>query len=148
MFKNGLIVPNNVTTYGIQSILAMALQNTDLNLWVGLCSAVYEPDLQIEDVVEPTIGVNGYVRKAIMRDNTGWPTAGLVNLQPYLETDDLIWEPSGEFDQSFSRMFICTHETNTTGNIFAISGSLNEEVVWDETTLEADRTLKYRIYSR
>jgi len=148
-FKNGLIVPNNITTFGIQTILDMAFLDTDSDLWVGLCSAIYAPDLQIENLTEPTIGTNGYARQQITRDAAGWPGSGLTNLQPYVESDDLIWVPDGgAFDAAISRMFICLSETDTTGDVFAISGTLNEEVTWDTDTLEADRTLKYRIYSR
>lgn len=148
-FKNGLVIPNNITTFGIQSILNMAFLDTNLDLWVGLCSAIYDPALQIENITEPTIGVNGYARQQITRDATGWPGAGTTNLQPYIESADLVWLPvGGAFDQAISRMFLCASENAVTGDVFAISGTLNEEVTWDPDTLEEDRTLKYRIYSR
>lgn len=148
-FKNGLVVPNNITTFGIQTILNMAFLNTDSSLWVGLCNAVFQPDLQIESLEEPTIGVNGYARQEIPRSVLGWPATGMTNLQPFVESDDLIWTPvGGNYDAPISRMFICLSDVAVTGDVFAISGALSEEITFTPAMLEVDRTLKYRIYAR
>lgn len=148
-FQNGLIVPNNVTIAGAQMILAAALRNTVPVFHIGLCSAVYEPDLTLADIVEPTLAVNGYARLAVARDSVGWPSGGLVNNEPYLETLALVWEATGgEFDQPVTRMFLTPEPTATEGVVYALSGALPEEFTIDEETAEVDRTFKYRIYLR
>jgi hypothetical protein len=78
-FANGLVIPNNVTDVGAGLLLAAALRNTVIEFWIGLCSGVFAQDLQIEDLVEPTIATNGYARKAVARDIVGWPGDGVVN---------------------------------------------------------------------
>ena len=148
-FQNGLIVPNNVTIAGAQAILAGFARNTVPVFHIGLCSAVYEPDLTLADIVEPTIATNGYARLAVARDSTGWPGDGLVNDEPYIETLALVFEADGgEFDQPVTRMFLTPEATATVGVVYALSGALPEEFVIDEDTLEVDRTFKYRIYLR
>src|SRR6476620_11778422 len=94
-FQNGLIVPNNVTIAGATAILEAALRDTPIQFWVGLCSAVYEPDLRIEDLEEPTLATHGYARLAVTRDSTGWPSGGQVNGETFLESKALTWAPVG-----------------------------------------------------
>jgi hypothetical protein len=147
--SDGLVIPNNVTIAGARMLLAAALRNTVPTFWVGLCSAVYEPDLAIEDVVEPTIATNGYARLAVARDSTGWPGDGEVNGEVYFESLPLVWQATGgPFDQPVTRMFISATEAGLTGDIFALSAPLPDDLVIDIDTLEVDRTFKYRLFAR
>lgn len=148
-FANGLVIPNNITTVGIQTLLGLALRDTDTTLWVGLCSAVYAEDLQIESLTEPTLATNGYARLAVERTIVGWPSDGLVNGEPYLESKDLVFTASGApFDQAVTRMFLCFDEDALTGDVFALSAALPDEFIVDTTTPLPDRTFRYRIYAR
>lgn len=148
-FQNGLVIPNNITTEGVRTILAAALRDTVPTFWVGLCSAVYQPDLAIEDITEPTIATNGYARLAVARDSTGWPSDGEVNGEVYFESLPLIWTPvGGPFDQPITRMFICGTETGLTGPVFCLSAALPDDFVIEVATPEADRTFLYRLYAR
>jgi len=148
-FKNGLVVPNNITTAGVQTILAAALRNTVPTFFVGLCSAVYQPDLQIEDIVEPTIATNGYARLAVTRDAVGWPSDGQVNGEVYFESLDLVWEAvDGPFDQPVTRMFICSDSDAATGDVFCLSAALPDDLTVDTTTDISDRTFRYRLFAR
>jgi hypothetical protein len=148
-FQNGLIVPNNVTIVGAGLILAAALRDSAIAFHVGLCSAVYEPDLRIEDIIEPTIAVNGYARLAVARSAIGWPSGGLVNGENYLESLPLVWEAvGGPFDQPVTRMFITQESVATAGDIIALSAALPDDLIIDTTTVEVDRTFKYRLYLR
>lgn len=147
--SDGLVIPNNITTAGATALLAAALRNTVPTFWVGLCSAVYQPDLQIEDVVEPTIATNGYARIAVARDLTGWPSDGLVNGEVYFESLPLVWQAAGgPFDQPVTRMFICQSEAGLTGDIIALSSSLPDDLLVDVDTLLVDRTFQYRLFAR
>lgn len=147
--KSGLVIPNNITTAGAQMILGSALRGDVPTFYVGLCSAVPVPGLLIENVVEPTLATNGYARLAVARDNTGWPSDGLVNGEPYLESLDLVWTAvGGPFDQPVTRMFLTPEESATVGDVYAISAALPEELAIDESTPLVDRTFNYRIYLR
>lgn len=150
-FQNGLVVPNNVTIVGSGAILKAALRNTAIEFWVGLCSAVFEPDLQIEDLIEPTLATNGYARLAVLRDGTadGWPGDGILNGENYLESKLLTWAAVDEpFDEPITRMFICGTEAGVTGDVYALSAALPEDLTIDVDTLEVDRSFRYRLYLR
>jgi len=150
-FENGLIVPNNVTLVGAGLILAAALRDSAISFWVGLCSAVYEPDLRIEDLVEPTLATNGYARLAVARDSTaaGWPSGGVVNGENYLESLALTWAAvGGPFDQPVTRMFICQSATDLAGDVIALSAGLPDDLVITPDVALEDRTFKYRLYLR
>lgn len=146
---NGLVIPNNITTVGVQAILGAALRNTVPTFWVGLCSGVYEPGLRIEDLQEPTIAVNGYARLAVTRDAIGWPSDGQVNGEVFFETLNLVWAAAGgPFDKSVTRMFICGTEAGVNGDVYALSAALPDDLTIDVTTNVTDRTFKYRLYAR
>ena len=148
-WSNGLVIPNNVTIFGAQSILAGFARNTVPTFFVGLCNAVYEPDLTLADIEEPTIGVNGYARIPLSRDITGWPSDGLVNNEAYIESLTLVWEAvGGAFDKAVTRMFITPVESALVGALFCLSAPLPEELEIDEDTLEVDRSFKYRLFAR
>lgn len=148
-FANGLVVPNNVTIAGAGLILASALRGDALALYIGLCSAVYAPDLRIEQVTEPTLATNGYARLAVARSIVGWPSGGLVNGENYLESLPLVWAAvGGPFDQPVTRMFICGSANATAGDVIALSAPLPFDLVVTPTTLLNDRTFKYRLHLR
>lgn len=146
---SGLVIPNNVTEAGARAILVGALRNIFSTLYVGLCSAVYEPDLQIQDIVEPTLALNGYARQAVARDSTGWPSDGLVNGENYLETLPLIFSAAGgDFSQPVTRLFLSQTANGTTGDVLALSAPLPDDLLITPTTPLVDRTFKYRLYLR
>lgn len=146
---DGLVIPNNVTIFGAQSILAGFARNTVPTFYVGLCNAVYEPDLTLAQIVEPTIGVNNYARVPLTRDIVGWPSDGLVNNEPYIESLPLVWEAiGGPYDQPITRMFITPEVSALVGDLFCLSAPLPDEFTIDTTTLLADRTFKYRLFAR
>lgn len=147
--SDGLVIPNNITTVGVQTLLGAALRNTVPTFWVGLCSAVYQPDLRIEDLTEPTLATNGYARLAVTRDNVGWPSDGVVNGEVYFETLSLIWQAvGGPFDKPVTRMFLCGSQNGVTGDVYALSAALPDDLIIDLTTGISDRTFKYRLYAR
>lgn len=146
---DGLVIPNNITKYGASVLLAAAMRNTVPVFWVGLCDAVPSPDLQIEDLTEPTIATHGYARIQITRDAAGWPTVGETNGEPFIESGWLTWlAVGGAFDAEIRRMFICASQTATTGDVFALSAALPALVEIDTATVEAARRFKYRVYLR
>ena len=144
---DGLVIPNNVTQAGAQMILAAALTNQDVEFWAGLVYGSPDPALTIQDLVEPTIGTNGYARIQVARSSVGWPTSGTLNGQPWFETDWLTWAATGgDFDQTVRRVMICGDETATNGDVFALSTPLPADLIVTPTTDEVDRRFKYRLY--
>lgn len=147
---DGLVIPNNITSWGAARILRAAMLNVDSEWWVALVNVVPEQDLQIEDLNEPTIGVNGYERIEILRSIVGWPAEGTLNGEFYVESGFLTWEAvGGDFDAAVTRMAILTSETDTDGEeVVCLSGAFPAELTVTPETAEADRKFKYRIYLR
>jgi hypothetical protein len=152
---DGLTVPNNVTIFGVTSLLSLALRGSDTtlvapagNFYVGLCSAVPDPILTLAGIVEPTIGINGYARKVVTRDTIGWPAAGSVNGEPFLETDWLEWEAvGGPFDQPIRRLFITAEATEVVGELIALSAPLPADIIITPDTAQELRRFKYALFA-
>lgn len=147
---DGLVIPNNITTYGIQSIFAWAFQAAAYDLHFALVTGNPASDLDIGDLTEPTIGVNGYARQPIAQDAVDWLTAGLLNDEPYLETKEFVFAASGgAFDAEISRMALIDSLNATSGElVVALSNPLADPITIDELTDVGERTFKYRIYGR
>lgn len=145
---NGLILPNNITEAGAAHILAACFRDDAPEFWVGLCDATPSPTLQIEDVAEPTLGELGYSRYQIARSALGWPFVGVLNGERYIESDWVIWEPTGTYTQGIRRLMLVTSEDALIGDVFALSSPLPEMVQFTAVTPEADRKFKYRVYLR
>jgi hypothetical protein len=146
---DGLVIPNNVTTYGVKSFFRWALRNEDYSLHMGLASCAPNVLLQVEDLNEPTIGQGGYLRQAITRA-TDWPVFGLFNGEQYYETSLFVFTATGDgFDKPINRLALINSETDVVGEkVVALSGPLPAELTILPTTPEELRTFKYRIYGR
>lgn len=146
---DGLVIPNNVTTYGVKSIFRWALRDEDYSLFLGLANCSPNVLLEIEDLNEPTIGTGGYARQAVTR-TTGWPVFGQLNGEQYYETGLFVFTATGDgFDKPINRLALINSETDVTGEkVVALSGPLPAALTITTETPEADRTFKYRIYGR
>lgn len=146
---DGLVIPNNITTYGATRILQAAMANIDLDFWVGLVVATPDPGLMIQDVDEPTLGFNGYFRQEITRSAIGWPTSSEVNGESYIESWWLTWTAvGGPFNEAINRMMLVTASGILAGDVIALSAALDEPYIIDPATPEELRKFKYRIYLR
>lgn len=146
---DGLVIPNNITTYGVKSIFRWALRDEDYSLHMGLANCAPDPLLQIEDLGEPTIGLNGYARQSIVRA-TNWPVFGELNGEQYYETSVFVFAATGPgFNVAINRLALINSAADTTGEkVVALSGPLPTELTITPATLLADRSFKYRIFGR
>src|SRR3546814_12049467 len=73
---DGLVLPNNLTSYGAELLLAAALQGvaTTLHMCLGNCNP--KVDLDLNELNEPTIGTGGYARQSLSQVDTDWLTRG------------------------------------------------------------------------
>lgn len=147
--SDGLVIPNNLTIFGSDTILKAAMANIAPSFWVGLCDAQPDPNLQIESVIEPTIGTNGYGRIQIPRTSVGWPNSGQVNNEPYIESEYLTWTAvGGNFNQPTRRLMIVPSQNGLTGDVFCLSAPLATTYAITPATPLIDRQFRYRIYLR
>lgn len=146
---DGLIIPNNVTTYGVKSFFRWALRNEDYDLHMGLANCSPNAVLQVENLNEPTLASGGYSRQPIPR-TTGWPIFGLFNGEQYYESQIFVFEAEADgFDRPVNRLALINSETDVIGEkVVALSGPLPEELTIRTTTPLEARSFKYRIYGR
>ena len=146
---DGLIIPNNVTTYGVKSFFRWALRNEDYSLHMGLANCSPNVLLQVESLNEPAIGVGGYARKPIAR-TTDWPVFGTFNGEQYYETSVFIFDSvDAGYDKPVNRLALINSLSEVTGEkVVALSGVLPAEITITPATPEAQRSFKYRIYGR
>jgi len=147
---DGLVIPNNIMTYGVQQIFQWGLVGTGYALHIGLANCNPDPGLLASALNEPTIGVNGYARQAVAQSVVGWPTQSTFNGEQYYETKEFVFEATGgPFDKAINRLALINHPSTITGAIVvALSSPLPGEEIIDVTTILATRTFKYRIYGR
>jgi hypothetical protein len=138
----GLRLPNLLTTAGEAEFLKMIFR-ADVatiaaggNFYIGLCNIVPAKATTFAAVVatEPTIATNGYARAAITRDATGWPTAGADTAGSWLSSANATFTASGgAFDEAFTRLFLASAATGSTGTLFAISAALPAALTLEDT---------------
>lgn len=147
---DGLVIPNNITTYGIKLLMQMAFTNSGYALYMGLANCNPDPELDIADLNEPTIATHGYARQEITRDATGWPVQGLLNDEQYYETKSVVFAASGgNFDKAITRPVLINSLDATSGVlVFSLGSPYPDELLITPATDVALRTFKYRIYGR
>lgn len=145
---DGLILPNNVSLAGAEMVLKSAFRLTAQSLWAALVFGPPTTDMVIGDLVEPTIGVNGYERVEITQDIVGWPTIGTLGSEKYIETDWLEFEATGgNFDEGVQRVALLGAETyDVNQDVFSLSAMMPAEIIITPTTDLADRRFKYQFF--
>lgn len=145
---DGLVLPNNVTDLGCQTILAAALQHSVVTYYLGLIQGVYDPAMAYADITEPTIGTNGYARQALASSNVGWPTAGSLNGERFMRSKNCVFVPTGPgFDKSITRVALFDGATTAAG-ILAISSPLPAPVQLLAATDVLSRTFAHQLFLR
>lgn len=147
---DGLVIPNNITTYGAEQILKAAFHGVALQLYIGLANCSPKPNLDANELNEPTLGLNGYARQSLSPDLDDWPTMGDLSGETYFETREFVFASGTEaYDAPITRPFLITDSSETEGQIVvAIGTSLLDEITIGPATPLVDRTFKYRIYAR
>lgn len=145
---DGLVIPNNISIAGAQAILRAAFHGDSLPIWAALVQGPPTIDMTMADMTEPTVGVNGYARIAIVQDDTGWITIDDNGTEAYIESDWLEWvATSTGFDEAIQRVALVGTETYSgTDDVIALSSLMPAEITIVPATLLADRRFKYRLY--
>jgi len=120
-----------ITTEGEEALLEALFQGVDTNfaaaggnLYLGLCNQTPDKaDTMLDISTEPTVA-NGYAREAIARNITGFPTIEQVNGESRIVSLVLTFAASGgAFSTSFTRAFLTTSASGSTGTLLAYSGA-------------------------
>ncbi len=130
------ILPNRIFDEGELSFLKMIVQadvvdvSAGGNFFIGLCG---DNDDDAKTLVtlsgEPGV-VNGYARKAVARNSTGWPTvAAAGKMFRALSAQVTFTASGGSFDTAIKRAFLCNVGSGTSGLLFALSGRLSGQPI-------------------
>jgi hypothetical protein len=148
-FRNGLVLPNNISLTGAKVILESAFNLVTRSWYVALVSGAPTIDMTQGDMTEPTIGVGGYARASLAHSPSGWPIIGDVNGQAYVESALVSFAATAgeQFDEAIQRMALVLTETRTPlSPVIALSAPLPAELIIDSSTPASDREFTYRIY--
>ncbi len=122
-----IIVPNTIVAEGAEEFLARIFQGASITgFYVGLCDQVPDNADVLADIAsEPTIGTNGYARVNLAQNGTDWPTIATQDGESYIESKQLDFTGSGgSFDDSHTRLFICSVATGFAGTLYSYSAAL------------------------
>lgn len=145
---DGLILPNNVTLDGAVMILGAALRDESPGIYLGLISGNPLPQMTLADVIEPTVGVHGYARQQLTRDNTGWISIGWVGSEAAINSRLVTFAASGgNFDKAIQRVALFGQSGQASDNvIYAISAPLAAPETITPTTNLANRQFQYSLF--
>jgi len=143
---NEIILPNTVVQEGANAYLARIFQGASITgFFIGLCDqGPVHTDTLSNIATEPTIGVNGYARQALVQNGTDWPTIATQNEETSIESKQVDFVASGgDFDNAHSRLFLCSVLTGAAGVLYAYSAALQvATTVLDTETFSA----KYQMF--
>ncbi len=130
------ILPNRIFDEGEESFLKMIFQadvadvSAGGNFFIGLCDDNDADNRTLATLIgEPGV-VNGYGRKAITRDATGWPTIAVAGkMFRALSAQVTFTASGGSFDTAIKRAFLCNVTSGTGGLLFALSGRLSGQPI-------------------
>ena len=131
--KKQLVIPNFMTDQGNQAFLKMIARDDQGlvagggNWYIGLCgNAAQGITATLSSITDEVSETNNYSRQAVPRSLAGWPTDEKVNTVYRIITQEITFSASGgDFDKSFTRLFLTNVSTGTAGLLFSFSRPLN-----------------------
>ena len=138
--QDGLVIPNQLTMVGANSVLQAAFKHDEGIVWqMGFCSNAPAVDLSLANLDEPTVGVGGYQRVLLPFNPTNWPVLGSVNGETYVETTNCVFNLVGPIDVPVTRLFLSDGI-----NVMSISSAITDAPI----LLTGLNSYKYRMYFR
>lgn len=146
--RDGLVLPNNVSLAGAEAILKGAFRLTAQAWYAALVTGSASPIMTMADMVEPTIGANGYARVPIAQSALGWPTIGTLVNEKYIESDWVTFTAvGGNFTQPVQRIALVGFAGYSAAHpVFALSAIMPAQITITPTTLLAQRQFKYQFF--
>lgn len=146
--RDGLVLPNNVSLAGAEAILKGAFRLTAQSFYAALVTGTASPSMTMADMVEPTIGANGYARVAIAQSALGWPVIGTLVNEKYIESDWLTFTAAGgSFTQPVQRVALLGFlGYSAVHPVFALSAIMPVEITITPATPLPQRQFKYQFF--
>jgi len=131
-----LVIPNQFTIIGMQTIMKAAFWQEIPMLYIGLCNNNIASSLSLAAIQEPS-GINGYLRQPVAMNQVNWPVISSVNGESYIESREFTFDLTGGVSTPVGRLFI----TDGTYVISISSEFMDGVQVYDEPI-----TTKYRLF--
>lgn len=127
------VLPNAIFDDGQDAYLKILFRGDNTivpaggNWFVGLAgNLVVDPDSTLADITDEVGVVNGYARQPIVRDAAGFPTIEEVGVyHRAVSTIVTFTAAGGDFDKTFTRMFLTNASAGSGGLLFAFSAPLS-----------------------
>ena len=145
-------IPNIVVLEGKEQFLRAVTRNEDMGLtggppplfYIGLCDQVPNAADTLTSITTEPTSAGGYARIGIERSSVGWPTIDEVNGVKRAMSKIVTFAASGaDYSGAFSRAFLCSVSSGTTGFLFSYSGALSVPI----TLLDGESVdVQYELY--
>ena len=148
---DGVVIPNNITRNGAYVLLSYIAREAVVSgdfaqHWFALVDGFPTKMGVMGDLQEPTLGIGGYARQRALRDATGWPTLGFLGTEAYIETKDLVFPATGDYDKTVTRIaFLLVPDLHLDYAYIALSSPFPRLQI-TAATPAPQRTFRYRLY--
>lgn len=144
------VIKNNIPQEGEAAYLKMLFRDDQTivagaaNFFIGLKDAAYDPTLTLATITGEPSGTGGYARQPLVRNAANWPNLLLVNGVYRIGSISVNFTATGaDFSTSFSRLFLCSVVSGTSGVLLSVSGALDvPKSILNGTTLP----VQYELY--
>lgn len=147
------IVPNTVVEEGEVAFLDMIAKADNSivapsgSYFMGLMGDGILRTLDLGTIPGEPSATGGYARQAINRSATGWPTGGMINNIPFLQTQTKTFAATGvDYSVAVDRAFIASIVSGTTGTLFSISAAFAAPILVQAAV--TGLSVAYRLYMR
>jgi hypothetical protein len=145
-------LPNRFQKEGMQLFLEILFQGDDVSIplaggefFVGLCgNAAVGVDATLVSITDEVPEVNNYARIPLERNITDWPLIEEIGDQMRVVSKEMTWTATGgDFQSSFTRIFLTDVLTGTAGNLISLSQPMTVPFTVVE---DADFPARYELY--
>jgi hypothetical protein len=141
---DGLVIPNNITTFGARKLLEFATRQSAGQFHMGLFRGFAAKAGQLETLNEPAF-TNGYARQAVAQSILGWPVSGTLGVEAYVETLLVTFPAVGAYSGTVNRVGLVDSAAIRLGDYYCLSEPFTEILIDAATPIEL-RQFKYRLY--
>lgn len=103
-------------------------------VYMGLCNQTpNKTDTLASITTEPSVA-NGYARQPITLDASGFPDIEIVNNETRIVSAAVTFAAAGgDFDKSFTRAFLCSVASGSSGTLYGYSGAYSSAILLLDT---------------
>lgn len=144
---DGLIMPNTITNEGRKQLLGSAFQGDAMTLYAALVFGSGGPIVLESDLLEPTIGVNGYARVALAKNDVDWPNLDMEGALARISSKVMTWTATGTgFDHEVNRVALMLGNARDNARaVWSVGSVMLDSITVIPTTPLIQRQFSYSV---